>query len=633
MKMKRPLIDHLIPKSNSKPRVELTLRAIITGACLGGALSLCNVYMGLKIGWGLNMSVTAALLSYGGYRLLELRRMKQNKPIRSWGLLENNINQTAASAAASISSAGLVAPIPAWSLITKEELSLPQLMLWTGSVALLGVVIAITLRRQFIERDQLAFPNGIATGETIQNIYAKGSGAMSRVKMLLSGMGIGLLAKLSIHLFKIKQIIIPGGLSIATWKNLTLCLSPSPLFVAVGVLVGLRSGLSMLLGALVAWVLLGPYAIDQGWITASLFLDGQDTLIPLTDSRWLSKNTDKIWFKHIVTWLLWPGVALMVASSLCSFVLSLLGINYQSQPNKEDSELNTNQHSHSHTINESQSESVPRYILLSLFIIVLLLSVVLQGLFFGISWWLATFGIALSVILAVVAARVSGETGLTPIGAMGKVTQLSFGLLAPGQVSTNLMAANVTGGAASQCADLLHDLKAGLMIGASPKQQSYAQIAGVLMGSICGPIAYFILVGDLNRLQHLWDDPAWAMPAVVQWKAVAELFQGGISTLPSGAIEASIWGIVFGICLSISERVLPSKLARWLPSPAAIGIAFVIPAYYSISMALGAVMYWTFTHLIPSWSTRFMIVLASGLIAGDSLTGVGIALHELINSP
>ena len=253
----------LNPLSNSKPQVELTLRAIITGACLGGALSLCNVYMGLKIGWSLNMSVTAALLSYGGYRLLEIRRIKQNKSFRPWGLLENNINQTAASAAASISSAGLVAPIPAWSLITKEQLSLPQLMLWTGSVALLGVLIAIALRRQFIERDQLAFPNGIATGETIQKIYARGSEAMSRVQMLLFGLGIGFLAKLSIHLLKLKHIMIPGGLSMATWKNLTLSLSPSPLFIAVGVLVGLRSGLSLLLGAIIAWTVLGPYAINE----------------------------------------------------------------------------------------------------------------------------------------------------------------------------------------------------------------------------------------------------------------------------------------------------------------------------------------------------------------------------------
>ena len=74
---------------------------------LGGVLSLCNIYSGLKIGWGFNMSITAMLLSFGLYRSLE--RFGGPPP---YGMLENNINQTAASAGANISSAGLVAPYP-----------------------------------------------------------------------------------------------------------------------------------------------------------------------------------------------------------------------------------------------------------------------------------------------------------------------------------------------------------------------------------------------------------------------------------------------------------------------------------------------------------------------------------------
>ena len=393
MEMNRSDMSDLDDYSSRSPRIELTLRAILTGACLGGALSLCNVYMGLKIGWSLNMSVTAALLSYGGYRLLELRRLKRGQVSRPWGLLENNINQTAASAAASISSAGLVAPIPAWSLITNEQLSLPQLMLWTGSVALLGVMIAVALRRQLIERDQLAFPNGIATGETIQKIYAQGSEAMARVRMLLIGMGFGIFAKLTIHLLKIKQVIIPGGLSLATWRNLTLSLSPSPLFVAVGILIGLRSGLSMLFGAIIAWAIVGPYAISEGWITTSLLIDGQTLSIPLSDPRWLDQHTDKMWFKDMVTWLLWPGVALMVSASLCSFVLSLLGVRHQqSQTESSDSPISSAQDSSIDI--ESNTEGIPRHIHLSLFSLIIILSVILQGLLFGISWWLAILELA-----------------------------------------------------------------------------------------------------------------------------------------------------------------------------------------------------------------------------------------------
>ena len=125
------------------------------------------------------------------------------------------------------------------------------------------------------------------------------------------------------------------------------------------------------------------------------------------------------------------------------------------------------------------------------------------------------------------------------------------------------------------------------------------------MGAICGPIAYLILVGDLAHLQHLWEDPAWAMPAVVQWKAVAELFKEGIA-LPTGALEASFWGVVLGIVLSVSERIFPAKLSKRLPSPAAVGMAFVIPAFYSISMALGAIIYWLSTYFYSFMERSFL---------------------------
>jgi uncharacterized oligopeptide transporter (OPT) family protein len=278
---------------------------------------------------------------------------------------------------------------------------------------------------------------------------------------------------------------------------------------------------------------------------------------------------------------------------------------------------------------EEVTDDVPRNVYIPLIAIVCVVSVVMQYTMFGIGWALGTFGVFLTFILAIVAARVSGETGLTPVGAMGKVTQLTFGVLAPGNVSANLMAANVTGGAASQCADLLHDMKTGLMIGASPRQQTYGQFAGVLSGAVFGSLGYLLLVGDAAQLQTLWDDPDWAMPAVVQWKAVAELFQGGIENLPPGAVAAMVWGGVYGLLAAILEKVLPKKAATWVPSPTAVGLAFVIPAYYSVSMAFGGILAWLLMKRFKAWSTRFMIVLAAGIIAGDSLTGVGVALSEL----
>ena len=83
----------------------------------------------------------------------------------------------------------------------------------------------------------------------------------------------------------------------------------------------------------------------------------------------------------------------------------------------------------------------------------------------------------MSFFLALVACRVTGETDTTPIGAMGKVTQLTFGVLSPGNMNVNLMAANITSGSAIAAADLLTDLKSGYLLGANPRKQFLAQFA------------------------------------------------------------------------------------------------------------------------------------------------------------
>src|SRR4029077_11453855 len=80
---------------------------------------------------------------------------------------------------------------------------------------------------------------------------------------------------------------------------------------------------------------------------------------------------------------------------------------------------------------------------------------------FGMPVWQSAIAVALSFLLALVACRVTGETDTTPVGAMGKVTQLAFGALSPGNVNINLMSANITAGAATSAADLLTDLKSG----------------------------------------------------------------------------------------------------------------------------------------------------------------------------
>jgi len=236
------------------------------------------------------------------------------------------------------------------------------------------------------------------------------------------------------------------------------------------------------------------------------------------------------------------------------------------------------------------------------------------------------FAVALTILLAVVALRVSGETNITPGGGMGKVTQLTFGAIDPGNVSTNLMAANITGGSASQAADMMHDLKTGIMLGSSPKAQMVAQLFGVLAGALAGAAIYLVLVDDpINQ----FPSDEWAAPAVLQWKAVAEVMKEGFDKLPAGVPVAILIASILGVLLAAAEKLAKPKIRKWLPSPAAIGISFCVPAWISVSFFLGGTISLFVKRIAPSFHMRFAIVIAAGLIVGESLVGLGDAIYKL----
>ena len=118
---------------------------------------------------------------------------------------------------------------------------------------------------------------------------------------------------------------------------------------------------------------------------------------------------------------------------------------------------------------------------------------------FDVSWWEGILAVLLTFVLSIVAARATGETDVTPIGAMGKITQLFFAGITPAAVpgrfmTTNLMTASITAGASSHSADLLTDLKSGYLLGGNPRKQTLSQLYGVLAGTLlCVPV-YTIIV-------------------------------------------------------------------------------------------------------------------------------------------
>ena len=109
-------------------------------------------------------------------------------------------------------------------------------------------------------------------------------------------------------------------------------------------------------------------------------------------------------------------------------------------------------------------------------------------------WWMGVIAVLLTFVLAIIAARATGETDFTPIGAMGKITQLTYGLLAPSNTTINLSTASITGAGACHSADLLVSMKAGYLVGANPRRQALSQFFGVIAGVlVCIPV-YSIIV-------------------------------------------------------------------------------------------------------------------------------------------
>lgn len=540
---------------------------------LGAILAPCNVYSGLKIGWSFNMSITALLLAYMFWVPLTRRF-----GLRSWGLLESNINQTTASSAASIISGGLVAPLPALALFTGENLPWPTLVAWVFAVSFLGVWVGWYLRPRLIVDSPLVFPAGVATAETLGDIFARGKEASQRVVALLGS------AAVAVAVNAIDQLAwrIPRWAPTATAKNLTWSLDPSLLLLGFGSIIGMRAGVGLLLGAVVAWGVLSPELVAGGIVEV-----GGDTG----------------WFQPLVSWLLWPGVAMMVTSSLTSFVVAAV----RSRPGE----------SKDRPVGGAREPG--RYTRLAGFGAASVLVVALQIAFFDIHWTMAILAVPFSFVLATVAARVAGETGIPPIGAIGKVSQLGFGVLAPMQPVTNLMTANVAGGAAGQSADLLNDLKAGHLVGASATRQVFAQCAGILVGSLVGSLVYLQLIHDPTA-QLL--TPEWPAPAVATWKAVAEALGEGLSGVPRSAVLAMGISAPLGVLLALLEHFVTPRRLIWIPSGATVGLAFVIPAATSLTLFLGALLGAALQRVAPRWSRRFLLSIAAGLVAGESLFGV-----------
>jgi uncharacterized oligopeptide transporter (OPT) family protein len=564
------------PAPNEK---QLTLRALLSGCILGSLVSMINIYLGLQTGWMAAASLIAAILGYAV--------MKPLYP--DYSVLENNITETAGSAAGGMSSAvGCMSVIPALDMLG-HPMSLTTMYVWGFSVALVGIFYIVPLRKQFLLIDKLRFPTGVATAETIVLMHQT-QGRDNNAKLLLKYAMVGGLISLSSYfipsLKHLDVLACLGASAISMWGFTILS---SPMMFGVGMIVGLRVALSFFIGALLAWGVVAPLITHLHWVHGNLY-----------DYKTGAQG-----------WLLWPGVTLMTVDALLIFIFNLPAMVMPTLKPVCD------------TLGDDE---IPKHWWLSGLFVTSIATLISLKLYFHISMVVSLVGILLSALLAAMATRAQGETDINPVSAVSKVTQLIFAGISPGHTLNNLLGAGFTGAAATSAADMMSDLKTGLLLGASPRLQFITQCVGAIVGITFSVPLYFLFKAAYNI-----GGPDLPAPAAQAWKAFAEVLTQGLSTMPEHSFIAVSAAAVLALVINLLNR--HPRLKAYLPSNTAMGMAFIIPAFYPVIFFLGAMLYQLWRYIKPQQARQYLFPVASGLIVGEGIMGIIKACLILLGVP
>jgi OPT family oligopeptide transporter len=575
---------------------QLTARAVVVGMLVGAVMCLSNLYVFFKSGWSLGVTLTACILAFGVFKALEAARLA--KPL---GALENNALTTVASGAGFMTGGGNMAAFGALLMVTTLRPEGLLLVAWFSVIAALGVFVAIPIKRQLVNKEALPFPTGTATAETIKSLHAgaDGDGGSKAKSLAVGAVFAGLLAffrdaKATWMPFNIPSSIpLPGtlaGLPLAKW---TIALKTEVVLLGAGALMSFRTGWSLLLGAFLTYVVLAPQLLLSGLLTEPSY-------------------------KNIIAFTLWPGAAMLVTSGLTSFLFdwksvlrSFAGLAAIFTKKKADDDADV----------LADIEAPPAWFPLGVMVLGPII-VVLMSVLFQIPWWAGVVAVPLAVLMGFVAARVTGETDVTPTKALGPVTQLVYGVITPGNLPGNIMSANVTGGIGLHAADLLTTLKTGWLLGANPRHQLCAQLFGVVAGAVVIVPAFWLLIPDPAVL----GGEEWPAPSCVVWAGVSKAFSNGLSALSTEAQIAAVVAGLLGVALALFEKLAPKGLVKFVPSASGLGIAMVIPGSNAIAMFVGSVVADQLKRRFPVIHERYTVSVSSGLIAGESLVGIGVAI-------
>jgi putative OPT family oligopeptide transporter len=609
---------------------QLTFRAIAMGAVLGMLMSVSNLYTTLKVGWSFGVAITSCVLSFVIWNALRALTGRRLGPM---SILENNCMQSTASAAGASTGSTIGTCFGALLLLDPlhRHLSWPIVASFTLVTAALGVFLAVPMKRQMINQEQLPFPSGIAAATTLRSLYSHGTEALRKAYALVAALVVGAVVgvlntaedqfealgrffawtKLRLFDVHLPELVPADGFRLLAGKPMVAFgFEPSALLIAAGMIVGLRVSLSMLVAATALYFFVAPWL--QGIDAANANVAGYVSSIPLTGGGA---------FFHPVRWALWGGTSVMVFASLASLALQWRTVarsfNVLRRGRTGASEIDA----------KMAAIEVPNSWFVAGIIPIAIAALLVQIIAFQIQWWAGIIAVGMSFVLSMVACRATGETDTTPVGPMGKVMQLLFAGISPGNITHNLVSAGTGANSAAASADLLTDLKSGYLLGANPRKQFLAQFVGVFFGTLAIVPAWYLMIPDAAALEK------YPLPATQTWVAVARVLSTGVDSLPMTARIAIVIGALIGVALPVLEKAFP-KVRPYLPSAIGLGLGWVVFFSNALSFAIGAIIAWAWSAAHKRSHDTFNVPIASGLIAGESLikallamlaTGIGLA--------
>jgi len=610
---------------------ELTFRGLLLGAVIAMIFTAANVYLGLKVALTIASSIPAAVISMGVLRLF-----------KTGSIRENNIVQTVASAGGTLSSIVFVLPglvmlgywngFPFWATF---------LVCALGGV--LGVMFSIPLRRALVVNSTLPFPEGVAAAEVLK-VGATGDeaspDAMERdrgplivlwgaivsafmLAMTYVGLAIGEVTKY----FRV-------GVAMASGVDF----QPSLALLGAGHLVGLSVGIAQLVGVLTCWAVFVPF-----WSEPLIMQAGASADIPTI--------VDTVW--HRVRYVGAGAIGVAAIWSLIKLVGPVIGGMIETARSAKAEKGATGAY---------EDRDISGFWIVALSV----LSLVGTGALFWqfiqgtplepMTWFLIIGGVLFTTVIGFFVATVAGYMAAligasnSPVSGIGILaTLIGASLLAlfvapvlgvnatQAMVAFTLFAVAVVFTVSTISNDNLQDLKTGQLVGASPWKQQVALLVGVLAGSLVIPLVLNVLnhsngfPGDPHR-DAVMDQPLAAPQATL------------ISSIASGVLNASLpWSdILTGVGLGVFFCVIDEILGRFklmrLP-PLAIGIGIYLPMSATAAVTIGSITGWIYNKAVEKKSNgamavRFGVLMASGLIVGESLLGVlNAAVVAATNNP